>query len=116
MRFLQDLHRPVDGSLGKIVEQGGIEKLDRCRIMIAEQDDGASFPDDLHALIRLGAVSDDIPQTDYFVDRLFPDIFKHRFERLEVGMDIGYKSAAHRSIVFDETECDWANFDMIFVS
>jgi hypothetical protein len=31
-------------------------------------------------------------------------------------MDIGYKSAAHRSIVFDETECDWANFDMIFVS
>ena len=95
INFSQDSRGPVDGGPREIVEQVGIEEPDRRRIMIAEQNGGASLSDDLRALIRLGAVSDDIPKADYLVDRLFPDILKHRFERFEVGMDIGYEGSTH---------------------
>jgi hypothetical protein len=66
--------------------------------VIAQQTDAAASDDQIQALARVGAVSDNVAQTVDFINALIGDMREHGLQGFEVAVNIADDRALHRSV------------------
>ena len=83
-------------------------------VVHATRDGGVVVAHDAHlhlgahhvaAFFGVGAVADDVTETDVFVDPLFFEGFQGLRERLDVAVDVTDDPVTHRSATFDVVGC-----------
>lgn len=85
--------RPVDSPQSHRIEAVGI---DQCRlVMVAEDGQGGLADHQFEALVRVGAIADDIPKADDIIDTLSRNILKHGLEGFQIAVDVADQSLPH---------------------
>lgn len=77
---------PEDGPFGTGIEPFGIKQS--ALVVVTQQADARFLDDEVEALTRVGAVADDISQTEDFGCALVADIGQHCLERFQVAVNI----------------------------
>ena len=84
---------PENGTFGSAVKTFGVEH--RPLVMVAEQAGLGLFDHQVKTFARVGAVADDVAETENFVDLLVRNVRKHRLKCFEIAVDVADDCAFH---------------------
>ena len=93
--LLHALPRPAHGGRRGGREGRDVELLEHGEVVVADETHRAAFADQGRALVRLGAVTDDVAQAPGFVDACGLGAGEDRLERGQVGVNVAEQGETH---------------------
>src|SRR5262249_39191723 len=92
---LEDAARPPSRDRCIAAELLEVEPAGHGEVVVSAKAHGCMFPDERAALVRPGAVADEVSETPQLVDGIGIDCREHGLERVEVAVDIRHDRDPH---------------------